>query len=127
MPRDGAQVNGAIRGTADGRVNDDGIFKRLTGHHLAWRQPLVNHVDDALAGAVRHLSAFTVRSRDRSTARKRHTQRLGERIHRERRPHRIAVSHALGGGSHLGKILLDGDFTLRHLLASFPNHRSGSG
>ncbi len=64
MARNRVQVDRRVGRAADGGVHDDGVFKRLTRHDLAWAHILPHHIDDPLAGPVGHLAPFTIRRGD---------------------------------------------------------------
>ena len=91
VPRDRHHVDGAVRRGADRGRGDHGVLERLPGHNVGGAQILVHHRNDALARLVGHPSALAVRGGNHGAARERHAKRLGERIHRARGAHRVAV------------------------------------
>ena len=97
--RDGIDVDRRVGRAADRRVRHDDVLERLAGHDVGRLQILPHHVDDALAGLVRHLSALAVGRRDRGRARQRHAERLGKRVHGRGGAHGVAVAD---GGRRAG-------------------------
>ena len=70
-----------VGGPPDGGVHHDGVLERFPGHDVGGSQVLAHHLDDAQAGAVRHLGPLPVRRGDGGRSGKLHAQRLGQRVH----------------------------------------------
>ena len=98
MAGDGVEVDRRIGRAADRRIDDDGVLESLARHDVGRLQILVHHVDDALAGLIGDLAALAVGRGDGGRARQLHAERLGQRVHRRRRAHRVAVADRRRGG-----------------------------
>ena len=106
---------------------DHGVLERLLGHDVGRAQVFVHHADDALAGFERHPAAFAIRRRDGGAAGQRHPQRLGQRVHRRRRAHRVAVADRRRRRRHHVHELVVADLALGKELAAFPDDGAGAG
>src|SRR4051812_43248455 len=127
VARNGVEVNRCIGRAANGGVHDNDVLKRFTRHDLGWPQILPYHVDNALPGFVSIDGPVLVRGRNRGTARQRHAQRLGQRIHGGSRAHGIAVSgRRRGRGDQIDELLVI-NFTRRQQFARFPDDGTGAG
>ena len=81
----------------------------------------MDHVDDALAGAPGHFLPVAIGGGDRRRARKLHAEGFGERVHRRRRAHRVAIAgRGRRGGDELDEAGIV-DLTGRHHFAGLPD------
>ena len=92
MAGDRVDVDRRVGRAADRAVDDDRILERLARQNVGRLQILPHHLDDALAGRVGDLAALAIGAgNDRATGQT-HAQRLGDRIHRRRGAHRVAMA-----------------------------------
>ena len=96
----GREVDRGVRRAADRRVDDDGVLERFTGQDLRRLQVFSDHLHDALAGEVGDAPAVPQWRRDGGAAGQAHPERLGQRVHRRRRAHRVAVAGRGGSGGN---------------------------
>ena len=126
MARQAGQVDRGVGRAADGRVDDDGVLERLAGQDVRWLQVFVDHVDDALAGQVGDLGPFAIGGGDGGRAGQGHAQGLGQRVHRRRRAHGVAVADRGRRGRHQIDEFLIADLAGRHHLAGLPDDGAGT-
>ena len=127
VTRDRHHVDRAVRRRAQRRRGNHRILERLLRHDVGRPQILLHHADDALAGLVRHPAALAIRRGDRRAARQRHAKRLGQRVHRRRGAHRVAVADRRRGRRHHLHEFVVVDLALGEELAAFPDDRAGTG
>ena len=77
--------------------------------------------------SIRHPAALAIRRRDRGAAGQRHAQRLGQRVHRRRRAHRVAMPDRWRRRRHHLHELVVADLALGEELAAFPDDGAGAG
>ena len=100
VARDRVQLDRRVRRAADRGVDDDRVLERRARQHVCdGFRVLPHHLDDALSGPVRHLLAVAVGRRNRGAPGQAHAERLGQRVHRRGRAHRVAMA---GRGSGRG-------------------------
>ena len=86
----------------------------------------MHHVHDPASGPIGELGAFPVRRGNRGASGQRHAERLGERVHRERGAHGVAVSGAGHRRGHHFKETLLIDVALGEQPARFPHCHAGA-
>ena len=117
---------GAFVDPPDRGVRDDDVLECLAGHDLRRGDVLADQIDDAAPGLVRDLAPLLVGSGDRRAAGQGHPERLGERVHRGRGAHRVAVAVGLRRRSHHLDELLVVDLAGRVELARLPEDGAGA-
>ena len=125
MARDRLDMRRAIGRTTDRGIHHDRVLKRLSRQNPARRQILVHHLDDAPPGLIRKPRALAIRSGNRRAARQRHPQRFRQRIHRQRRTHRVAVSGTRRRRHRDLDQFIFGDIPRRQLPPRFPKRHAG--
>ena len=106
---------------------DDGVLERLARHDLRGLQVLPHHLDDALAGEIGDLPALLVRRGNCGAAGQHHAERLGERVHRRRRAHRVAEAGRRRRGGDQLEIFRPVDLAGGLHLLREPLDRAGAG
>mmetsp|Transcript_27229 Transcript_27229/g.49822 ORF Transcript_27229/g.49822 Transcript_27229/m.49822 type:complete len:398 (-) Transcript_27229:650-1843(-) len=94
------QMDRRVGGSANGRVDNDCVFKGFARHDIGRAQVFPDHIHHTATGFIGHLPAFTIWCWDRRSPRHLHAQRLGKRVHRGRCTHRVAIAHRGGGGGN---------------------------
>ena len=89
----GQQMDHKVGGATDGRVDDDGVFKRLPRQYFRQHQIFLHHLHNAPARELRQHFSPRIGGRDGGVLRHRKPQRLHHRGH-------------CGGGSHHGAMAL---------------------
>ena len=92
MAGDGDDVGRTIRAPAKGGVDADAIEERGAGHDPGRPQVFCHHRHDSFSGRMRRLAALAVGAGDLRRAGEGHPERLGEAVHRQRRPHDVAMA-----------------------------------
>ncbi len=111
----------------DRGVENDGVLERLAGHHVGRLQILVHHIDDALAGPIGHLPALAVGRWNGCRTGQLHAEPFGQRVHRRRRAHGVAIAdRGSRGGDQIDEALVV-DLALRQLLPRLPHHGTRAG
>ncbi len=133
------QVDRGVRRPADGRVDPNGI-EECGAREDVGRLPVgPDHLDDPPAGFPGHLLAVAIGRRDRRRTRQRHSECLGQRVHRGGGAHRVAVAGRrrrrrdelyeaaivdLSGGKHLARLPDDGARSCPLALVPAIEHRA---
>ncbi len=120
-------VDRGVGRAADRRIDDDAVLERLSRQDVGRFQVFPDHPDNARPGLIGDLAALAVGRRDRGTARQRHAQRLGQRIHGGGGAHGVAVADRRRRGGHDIHELLVVDLAGGHAFARFPDHGAGAG
>lgn len=127
MAGERVQMDRRIGRATDRRIDADRVDEGFLGQDVGGLQVFLDHFDDAKAGQVGDLLPIAIRRRDRRRTGKLHAERFGERIHRRRRAHRVAVA----GGRRRGGDQLDEagiiDLALGEQLTGLPDDRAGTG
>ncbi len=127
MAGDGVDVDRRVGRAADRRIDDDRVLQRLPRDDVGGLQILPHHLDDALAGLIGDLAALAMRRGDRGAAGQAHAERLGQRVHRRGRAHRVAMAdRGRRGGDDLHELLIV-DLARRQLFARLPDDGAGAG
>ena len=64
MPRNRLQMDGRVGRSANRRVDDDGVQKRIARHDVGGFKIIMHHIHDALASVIGIFLTITVRRRD---------------------------------------------------------------
>ncbi len=112
---------------ADRRIDHDAVLEGLSRQDVGRFQILPDHPDDALAGLIGDLAALAIGGGDRGTARQRHAERFGQRIHGRGGAHGVAMADRRRRGGHDIHELLVVDLAGGKPLARFPDHGAGAG
>ena len=127
MAGDGDDVGGAIRAPAEGGVDADGIEERGAGHDPGRPQILCHHRHDPFSDRMRRLAALAIGAGDLRRAGEGHPERLGEAVHRQRRPHHVAMADTRRRrGEEIHETTLV-DRPRREPAPRLPDDRAGSG
>ena len=127
MAGDGVDVDRRVGRAAERGVDDNGVLEGPPGHDRRGTDVLVHQADGALAGVVGHRRAGAVGRGNGGAAGQRHAERLGERIHRRRRAHGVAVAGARHLCDRQVDIALVVEFAGGVQLARLPVRRAGTG
>ena len=93
MPRDGIDVDRRVGRAADGGIDDNRVLEGFARQNVGGFQILPDDLDGAFSRFVGNLAAFAIRRRNRRAAGERHTERLGDSVHRRGRAHRVAMTY----------------------------------
>ncbi len=123
----GDEVDRRVGRSAERGVDRDGVEEALARHHVRRLEILGDHFDDALAGQIGRFLPVAMRCRDRRGSRQHHAERLGQRVHRRRGAHGVAVA---GRGRRAGDQpdeSLVVDLALGEQFARLPHDRARAG
>lgn len=82
---DGRKVKNCIGRAADAHIHCDRIFKRLKRHDVTRKNLLFDEADNSLTCTLgEQTTCSRIRRRNRTVARKSHTEHFRQRIHRVR-------------------------------------------
>ena len=125
VARHGDQVRLGIGRTADGRNCGDGIEKRFARENFRRAQIFVRELDDAAPRFVGNLAAFAIGRGNRRAAGQRQAEHFGDRVHRRRRAHRVAVAQRWRRSRGRIEELLFVDLARGELAARTPDDGAG--
>ncbi len=127
MTGDGVDVDGRVGRGRDGRCDNDRVLEGPQGHDLAGSQILSDQRDSPNAGGVGHLRPLVVGGRYRRAAGQRHSQRLGQTVHRQCRTHGVAMPDAGRGRGHSRQIFVVVDLPAGQQPLRLPDHLTRPG
>ena len=126
VPRDRDKMDRRVGRAADRRASDDRVLECGASENVGRLQILVHDLDGAPAGFIGDLRPLAIGRGNGGTARQRHAERLGERIHGRCRAHGVAMADRWRrGGDDVDEFLVV-DLAGGDVLARLPHDRAGA-